>query len=261
MNQLKQRLSAGERVAAAWIELGNADIAEIMVAQGWTTLLIDGEHGVGDLEDWVAVARAAQAAGAEVVLRVPDGSEVTLKKVLDRGFRSLVVPMVNSADQARSIVASCHYPGRGRRGYAAPIVRASDWGARPDYALHQASDELLLMLQCEHVDSVRNLAEILLVDGVDMVFVGPNDLAGSIDRLERMLEPEPQALMAQIEATAQRAGKPLATICGAGRSWDDLWRLGYQFVAGPSDVSLLIEGARAAAAERDKNVLRLGPRY
>lgn len=256
MNRLKQRLAAGERVAAAWVELGNADIAEIMVAHGWTTLLIDGEHGVGDLEDWVAVARAAEAAGADVVLRVPDGSEVTLKKVLDRGFRSLVVPMVNTAEQARAIVAACHYPIRGQRGYAAPIVRASNWGARPDYARHEASDEVLLMLQCEHVEAVGNLADILAVDGVDMIFIGPNDLAGSIGRLEQMLEPEPQALLTQIESTARQCGTPLATICGAGRSWDDLWRLDYRFVVGPNDISLLMAGARAAAAERDKEAAK-----
>ena len=76
MNRLKQRIAAGEQVAAAWLELGNPDIAEIMVRHGWTTLVIDGEHGVGDLDDWVAVARAVEAAGGEVVLRVPDEDAV-----------------------------------------------------------------------------------------------------------------------------------------------------------------------------------------
>lgn len=140
MNRLKQRIAAGEQVTAAWIELGNPDIAEIMVRHGWSTLVIDGEHGVGDLDDWVAVARAAESAGADVVLRAPDGSDTTLKRVLDRGFRSLIVPMVNTAEQARGIIASCRYPGAGRRGYAAPIVRASDWGARPGYARKEAKD-------------------------------------------------------------------------------------------------------------------------
>lgn len=251
MNRLKQRIAAGEQVAAAWLELGNPDVAEIMVRHGWTTLVIDGEHGVGDLDDWVAVARAVEAAGGEVVLRVPDGSDTTLKRVLDRGFRSLIVPMVNTAEQARGIVASCRYPGLGRRGYAAPILRASDWGARPGYARHEAAEELLLMLQCEHVEAVENLPEIAAVAGVDMIFIGPNDLAGSIDHLERMEEPAPQALLRRIEAGAAAAGKPLATILGAGRGWAELRALGYRFMVGPNDISLLIAGARASAAERD----------
>lgn len=252
MNQLKQRILAGEQVAAAWVELGNPDIAEIMARHGWDVLVIDGEHGVGDLEDWVAVARAAEAAGAEVVLRVPDGSDTMLKRVLDRGFRSLIVPMVNSEAQARDIVASCRYPGGGRRGYAAPIIRASHWGARPRYAREEASDEILLMLQCEHVEAVENLPAIAAVDGVDLIFIGPNDLSGSVDHLERMLETRPQELLRRIETEAARAGKPLGTIIGAGRTWKDLRALGYRFVIGPNDISILIAGANMAAAERDE---------
>lgn len=251
MNRLKQRIDAGEQVSAAWLELANPDIAEVMVGHGWGTLVIDGEHGVGDLEDWVAVARAAEAAGADVVLRVPDGSDTMLKRVLDRGFRSLIVPMVNTPEQARAIVDSCRYPGLGKRGYAAPIVRASGWGARPGYALDEAAAELLLMLQCEHIDAVENLAQIAAIPGVDVIFIGPNDLAGSIDHIERLLESAPQDLLRRIEAGAAAAGKPLATITGAGRDWSDLRALGYRFIVGPSDVSLLITAARAAAAERD----------
>ncbi len=251
MNRLKKRLAAGEQVGAAWIELGNPDVAEIMVRHGWDTLVIDGEHGVGDLNDWVAVARAAEAAGADVVLRVPDGADTTLKRALDRGFRSLIVPMVNTAAQAQDIVASCRYPGLGRRGYAAPILRASDWGARSGYARQEAADELLLMLQCEHIDAVENLPQIAAVPGVDLIFVGPNDLAGSIDHLERMEEAAPQELLKRIEASAATAGMPLATILGAGRGWSDLRALGYRFMIGPNDISLLIAGARSSAAERD----------
>lgn len=251
MNRLKARIAAGEHVTAAWAELGSPDNAEILVRHGWPVIVIDGEHGIGSLEDWVAIARAVEAAGGEPVLRVPDGSDTVLKRVLDRGFRSLIVPQVNTAAQAAAIAASCRYPGMGRRGYAAPIVRASGFGQRPGYARHEANDEVFVMVQCEHVEAVDNLAAIAAVPGIDLIFVGPNDLAGSIDRLERMLEPEPQALLARIEAGAKAAGKPLGTITGAGRGWADLKRLGYSFVIGPNDVSLLCAGARAAAAERD----------
>jgi 2-keto-3-deoxy-L-rhamnonate aldolase RhmA len=254
MNPIKARLAAGEFVSAAWAELGNADAAEIMVRHGWPLIVIDGEHGVGDIEQWVAVARSVEAAGGEVVLRVPDGSDTVLKRVLDRGFRSILVPQVNTVEQARSVAAACRYPGLGRRGYAAPIVRASQFGARPDYARQEAHEELLLMVQCEHEDAVANLAEIVKVPGIDMIFVGPNDLAASIDHLERMSEPRPQALLAEIEAVAGKAGMPLGTVLGAGRDWADLKALGYSFVIGPNDVSLLTAATREAATIRDAAV-------
>jgi 2-keto-3-deoxy-L-rhamnonate aldolase RhmA len=251
MNPLKARLAAGEFVTAAWAELGSPDAAEILVRHGWKVIVIDGEHGIGGLEDWVAVARAVEAAGGELVLRVPDGADTTLKRALDRGFRSLIVPMVNTAEQAGAIAASCRYPGLGRRGYAAPIVRGSGFGTRPDYALGGAAEDLLLMVQCEHVEAVENFAAIAQVPGIDLIFVGPNDLSGSVDRLERMLEPEPQALLARIDAQARASGTRLGTITGAGRGWADLRRLGYGLVVGPNDISLLTAAARNAIAERD----------
>jgi len=252
MNSIKKRLMAGEFVTAAWAELGSPDNAEILVRHGWPVVVIDGEHGIGDLEHWVAVARAVEAAGGDVVLRVPDGNESLLKRVLDRGFNSIIVPQVNSAKQAREIAEACRYPGLGRRGYAAPIVRASHFGARPNYARTEAHEDLLLMVQCEHVEAVDNLAEIAAVKGIDMLFVGPNDLSGSIDRLERMMEAEPQSLLKRIETSAKGAGAALGTIVGAGRGWAQLRDLGYRFVIGPNDVSLLCAGATQAAKERDE---------
>ncbi len=256
MNPLKMRLLAGEFVALAWAELGNPDVGEIMVRHGWKNILIDGEHGAGALEDWVAVARAVEAAGGEVVLRVPDGSETVLKRVLDRGFRSLVVPMVNSVDQAEQIARFCRYPGRGQRGYAAPVVRASHWGARPGYARDESHEELLLFVQCEHPAAVAALPEIAAVDGIDGIFVGPNDLSAALGWLERMDHAKTQAALVEVERRARASGTLLATITGAGRNWEDLRQLGYRLVAGVNDVSLLAQSARAAAAERDAELDR-----
>lgn len=251
MNALKARIANGGMITAAWAELGNPDVAEIMVRHGWDTIVIDGEHGIGDVERWVAVARAVESAGGEVVLRLPDGADTTIKRAIDRGFQSFIVPMVNTAEQARNIVASFLYPPRGRRGYAAPILRASDWGVRTGYARDEAHDDVLIMLQCEHVDAVANLPEIVAVDGIGAIFIGPNDLAASAGHLEDMGHTEVQALLGDIERVTKAAQIPLATICGAGRNWGDLEKLGYRFVIGPNDVSMLIESARRAIADRD----------
>lgn len=249
-NRLKARLAAGETVCAAWLEFGAPDVAEALVHAGWDVIVIDCEHGAAGLEDGLKLIRAVESAGGEAVVRVPDGQEATLKRALDRGARSLMVPMVNSAEIAASVAGFCRYPPDGRRGYAAPIVRASDFGARADYRA-MASDELLLMVQIEHIDAVRDLDAIVATPGVDMAFVGPNDLAGSLNLLERMEQPPVQAALAEIERKAAASGAMLGTIVGAGRGWADLRRLGYRFLVGPNDVSLLVAAARAEASARD----------
>jgi 4-hydroxy-2-oxoheptanedioate aldolase len=257
-NRLKARLAAGETVCAMWVEWGAPDIAEAMVHGGWDVIVIDCEHGSAGLEAGLSMIPRVEAAGGEAVIRVPDLHEATFKRALDRGARSIMAPMVNTPEDAARVAGFCRYPPLGRRGYAAPIVRASRWGARPDYRAG-AHDELLLMAQIEHVDAARDFAAIATTPGIDMAFVGPNDLAGSIGMLERLETPEVGALLADIEAKARAAGTWLGTITGAtlgydggpGRDWADLKRLGYRFIVGPNDVSLLMNAARAEAARRD----------
>ncbi|MFV0336510.1 MAG: HpcH/HpaI aldolase family protein [Tropicimonas sp.] len=247
-NQLKKRLRDGETLTATWLDSGSAEVCDIMVNAGWDVILIDCEHGAASLDEGLSLIRAVQAAGGEAILRVPDGSDTTLKRALDRGARSIIVPMVNTVDQAKSIARSCLYPPRGSRGYAAPIVRASHYGRWTDYA-RVAHDDLLLMVQCEHVDAVPHLAEIGAVEGIDMVFVGPNDLSGSIGILEQLDHPELLKLKNRIEETAAANGVPLGTIVGGGRGYLDLQKAGYSFIVGPSDVGLIYTAARQAHEE------------
>lgn len=248
-NPFRTRIKQPGMIPAAWIELGYPDVAEILARHGWSTFVIDGEHGRGDLEDWVHVSRAIEACGGTVILRIPEGNETLIKRALDRGFRNFIVPMVNTVEQAKAVVASFYYPTRGRRGYAAPIVRASDWGAKPDYARVDSFDDLVIMVQCEHVDAVANIDAIMQVEGIDAIFIGPNDLGASAGHLERLDNPEVLALIAKVEEAAARHNMPLATVRSAGRDWKELDALGYRMVAGVNDVSMLIDGARNGLAE------------
>ncbi|NDV52233.1 MULTISPECIES: HpcH/HpaI aldolase/citrate lyase family protein [unclassified Salipiger] len=252
-NKLKARLQAGETVTAAWLEFGTPEVAELLVHTGWDVVVIDCEHGTAGLEEGLGLIRAVEAAGGQAIVRVPDCSEATLKRALDRGARSLMVPMVSSAAMARDIAAFCQYSPRGRRGYAAPIVRASDYGKRTDYA-KTAHDELLIMAQIEHVDTVREVAEIAGIEGIDMAFVGPNDFAASMDHLEDMTHPDVQGQIAEVEKVARAGGLMLGTIVGAGRSYADLREAGYSFIVGPNDISLLAAASRAARAESEMNL-------
>lgn len=255
-NRLRARLAAGRPVVAAWLETGSPEVAEILVRHGWDTVVIDCEHGAAGLEEGLSLIRAVEAAGGDAIVRVPDAAEATIKRALDRGARSLMVPMVASAAMARDVAACAHYAPRGRRGYAAPIVRASGYGTWAGYAA-EAAEEVLVAIQVEHVDAVPQVAEMAAVPGVDMVFVGPNDLAASMGFIERLDAPEVAEAIARIEAATLAAGTMLGTIEGRGRDAGDLYRDGHALIVCPTDVGLL---AVAARAEADRVAARLaGP--
>ena len=251
MNTLKSRIAVGEMITLAWTDLGSPDVAAALVHHGWPLLVIDGEHGIGDLETWVAIERAIVAAGGEAILRVPSGDPALLKRVLDRGFKSIIVPMVSTVEEARAIVDTCYYPGHGgNRGFGAPLVRASNYHQRPNY-MHEAQDELLLIVQCETGEAVDNIEAICALDGIGMVFIGPNDLAGSLGKLGDLQAPELLAAIKKVEAAAAQAGMPLGTITSAGRSYADLRDLGYKLTVSEADVLLLATAAAKAAKARD----------
>lgn len=245
-NPTKAALREGRTVSALWLESASPELAEAAVGAGWKTVLIDNEHGVSSLEHTAHLVRAIEAAGGEVVLRIPANDPTYLKKILDMGVRSIMVPMINDAAQARAFVAACRYPPQGSRGYAAPIVRASGYGAIEDYARH-ANDELLLIGQIEHVDAARDVEAIAAVDGLDMLFIGPNDLAGSLGKLESLEDIEVRELIGDLEQRIIAGDRWMGTITGPGRDVATLSDSGYRFVAGPNDIALFASTLRREA--------------
>ncbi len=244
-NPILAALKRDETVVAMWLETGSADLAEAAVLRGWPTILIDNEHGVASLDEAVTIHRAVRSAGGEVILRVPSADPALLKVVLDRGFRAIMVPMVNTVEAAQELARVCYYPPRGTRGYAAPIVRASGYGANRDYR-RACHDDLLLIAQIEHVDAVDNIAGIAATPGIDALFIGPNDLAGSIGRLEELDHPDVLALCEKAEQEILKSGKWLGSIVRPGRSTADLHERGCRLIAGPSDIGIFLAGADAA---------------
>jgi 4-hydroxy-2-oxoheptanedioate aldolase len=155
--------------------------------------------------------------------------------------------MVETAEEAAAIVRACRYPPGGRRGYSAPTVRASGYGAAADYA-KRASEELLICVQIESDRAIANAGAIAAVDGVDLVFIGVADLSGSLDLLERSGETAVSEQIAQGEAAVRAAGKPLGTVPRPGHGLVDLAGEGYAFVAGLSDAALIRAGMAADLA-------------
>lgn len=244
-NPLKRRLLQGECLAGIWLQSASATHAEIAALAGFEVVLIDNEHGPAGLETTLHMMRAVEAVGAMPIVRVPWNDQVYLKRILDLGANSLMLPMIQSVDEAKAAVAACRYPPRGARGYAASIARASNYGLDADYLAH-AHDDLLLMLQIESARSVDAIAGIAAIEGVDLLFVGANDLAGSIDRLERLEEADAAGLIERADAAIQAAGCRMGTIPRPGQGPQALYAKGHQLVIGPSDLALFRDAARAA---------------
>ena len=248
---LKGRLSADEALFGVWIETGSPTNAEILSRLGFDFLLIDLEHGQGELRDAIEMMRAATGSGTPCIIRVPSADPIYLKRILDSGASALMVPSIETAEEAAAVVSACRYPPAGRRGYAAPIVRASGYGERADY-MRCANEELLLIVQIESAEAVRRAAEICAVDGVDIPFLGVNDMAGSIARLEQLDHPQVRALVRQAEAAMRASGKPMGTVPSAGADWRALLESGYRLIPLASDVGLMRESGLALLRERER---------
>jgi 4-hydroxy-2-oxoheptanedioate aldolase len=241
-NELKKRVSENQPSLGMWISLAEPAIAEIAGHAGYDFVIIDLEHGMADMKDAVTMLRTLAAYDTTAMVRVPGHDADFLKRILDAGAQTLMVPMVETPDQARAIVSACRYPPQGRRGYAAPGVRASGFGKTEDY-VERAADELFIALQIESVQGVENAAEIAAVDGVDMIFIGAADLSGDMGMLAQTSRPEVVEQITKCVAAVKSVGKSMGTIPRADRSNIELIEDGFVVVTGSVDVGILRNAA------------------
>ncbi len=241
-------MRAGTPVCGYWTELFSPTATEIMSAAGYDCTMIDLEHGAADLGDAVAVMRALRGSACTPLVRVPANDPTWIKRVLDAGAQGVMVPVVNSAAEAEAAVAACHYPPRGFRGMAAPIVRAARYGDDWQGYVRDIAGSLLVICQVETGTAVENVAEITAVDGLDMIFVGPFDLSGSLGHLGEPDHPDVRAAIARVEEAAKAAGCLLGGIPTPERAPKALYEAGYDLVLADIDLVMLREGARAGVA-------------
>jgi len=244
-NRLKARLRSGERTFCSWSLLGNAMAAEIMALAGVDAIVIDHEHGPADLMSAITIMQAASAAEATTIMRVPSHDSIYVKRALDAGIEGIMFPSVNTADQARAVVAACRYPPDGKRGAAYSYVRASNYGLNAsDYVAH-AADNILILAQVESHVAVENLSEIVAVDGIDGFYIGPLDMSGSIGKLGELQDPEVAGLLAGAEDAVLKSGKALGGSAGGHEAARRMLERGYTLVGIGSDIELIRDGLRA----------------
>ncbi|MFE5672344.1 HpcH/HpaI aldolase/citrate lyase family protein [Agromyces sp. NPDC056523] len=241
------RLAAADRpLVGLWVCSGSPVMAELVAGSGVDWVLIDGEHSPNGLESILAQLYAVSAYPVAPVVRVPIGDTVIIKQVLDLGAQNLLVPMVDSAAHAEELVRAIRYPAGGVRGVGASLARSSRWNRVPGY-LANASSTVSLTVQIESAAAVAAVDEILAVDGVDAIFIGPADLAASMGRLGEPTHPEVvEAVLTALRAAAA-AGKPAGVNAFVPEEAERYLAEGTAFVAVGADVALVARATEALA--------------
>lgn len=248
-NLLKHRLKVGEVTRGIWLALADPYAAEIAGTAGFDWLLIDGEHAPNDLRSTLAQLQGLAASGTSPVVRLRDSDPARIKQALDIGAQSLLIPMVDSADQARMLVQATRYPPEGFRGVGSSMARASLFSAIPDY-LTTANDQICLIVQVESVKGMAALDEILTVEGVDAVFFGPADLAADMGHLGNAAHPDVRAALLDGLRRTRAAGKAAGILATDAAFADESEAAGANFVGVGIDVTILAGALRALAARQ-----------
>jgi 4-hydroxy-2-oxoheptanedioate aldolase len=247
-NPVKNRLQAGETLLGTWLSIGDTLGAEVMACIGWDWLLIDMEHGPIPLSNATAMVSAVRAGGTTPFVRTAWNESSQIQRVLDLGAYGIIVPMVNTADDARAVVRDARFPPLGARSRGG--VRANlAFGTDGNTYRERANDEVLVFVQIETEEAVANAATIAAVEGIDGLFVGPNDLAASSGKRWPDVWDSDAAYMesiASIPAITKAAGKTPGIHARDPEMATQVTEMGYRFVGVAGDVVFLISAATAA---------------
>lgn len=244
-NPFKAALKAGQPQIGCWLGLADAYAAEVMSTAGYDWLLVDGEHAPNDLRSTLEQVRVIEASNSHPVARLPIGETWMIKQYLDVGVQNILVPMVDSGDQAAELVRAVRYPPAGVRGVGASLARVSRFGAIPDY-LTTADDQICLLVQVENRTGLAALDDILATD-VDGVFIGPADLAADLGHLGNADHPDVVAAIFDALTRIVAAGKAAGILTLDPSMQQKCLDHGVTFLATDIDVTLLAKASRSAA--------------
>lgn len=246
-NTFKRALSQGVPQFGLWAAFADAYVTEALAATGFDWLLIDNEHAPNDLRSTLAQLQAVAPYRSHPVVRPVRSDTALIKQMLDIGVQTLLLPMIDTVEQAREAVAATRYPPHGVRGVGSALARVSRWNHVAGY-LERASDEICVLVQVETVTALENLADIAAVDGVDGVFFGPADLSASMGMLGKPGAEHVRAAIRDGIEQVRRAGKAAGVLAPDEAFAREYLQAGANFVAVGTDVSLLCGAARKLLA-------------
>lgn len=254
-NQTLTKLARGEATIGCWLTIGSPIVAAIMGRCGLDWVVIDTEHGAVSYDAMVVCIHELLATSTVPIVRVAWNDPVLVKRALDAGALGILVPMVMNAEEAKQAVDSAKFPPKGVRsvgGFVAQVLLGDDY-------IPAANDQILVAVQIEHIDAVHRAKEICQVEGVDVVFIGPNDLAASLGLTGTPFRQNPQwqGAVQRVLDAANEAGKAAGIQCGTVEEGVQRLQQGFRFVAVASDarflqssLSLLAQSLRAAIIDR-----------
>jgi 4-hydroxy-2-oxoheptanedioate aldolase len=243
INGFKQSLRKGRAQIGLWMGMTEPAVVELLAGAGFDCLVIDCEHTPNNPRSALPLLQAMAPYPVHPIVRPVNGAAELIKQYLDIGAQTLVVPMIETAEQAALVVAATRYPTRGNRGVASATTRSSRWNQIEDY-FHRSDAEMCVLVQVESVKGLENLPAIAAVEGVDGVFFGPADLAASMGLLGKPMDAAVRAAIARGIATVRSAGKAAGTLTGDAALAREYLAMGALFVAVGVDMSLLAGAAR-----------------
>jgi len=246
LNTFKKALADGKTLFGCWLVLADTFSAELMGTAGFDWLVIDGEHAPNDLRSILAQLQVLEASGSHPVVRVPIGETWLLKQVLDAGAQTVLVPMVDNAAQARQLVRDVTYPPDGDRGVGYALTRAARFSQITDYG-STADAQICLLVQIESRAGLLALDDILEIDGIDGVFIGPADLAADMGHMGNALHPDVQSAIMDALTRIDASGKAAGILSTNDDMTNDAINAGARFIAVGADVLLLSHAAQALA--------------
>lgn len=242
-NTFRDALRAGRPQIGLWVGLADANAAEALACTGYDWLLLDGEHAPNDPRSVLDQLRAVAPYPVHAIVRPVQADVALVKQYLDIGAQTLLVPMVDTPEQAALMVRAMRYAPEGIRGMGAALARASRWNQVEDY-LNQANGQMCLLVQAESTEAIANLPAIAAVEGVDGVFFGPADLSASMGLRGQPNHPEVQRVILEGIATVRAAGKAAGILSVDPVAAQRYLDAGALIVAVGVDTSLLVKAAR-----------------
>ena len=246
-NAFKAALANGLPQVGIWSSLCSNIAAEILACSGFDWILIDTEHAPNEVPGVLSQLQAMAAGTAEPVVRCAWNDTVMMKRILDIGARSILVPFVQNAQEAQAAVSATRYPPFGNRGVSV-AQRANRYGRVADYH-RKAHENICVLVQVETRAAVSQIEAIAAVEGVDGIFIGPSDLAADLGHLADTRHPEVQALIAEACARIRAAGKAAGMLSGDPDDGAGYFDMGFTFVAVGSDLGILARGAAKQGAD------------
>jgi 2-keto-3-deoxy-L-rhamnonate aldolase RhmA len=240
MDSFRLRLKNGTLHLGTLISLGSPEIAEIMADAGFDWLFIDIEHSPMDVLDAQRILQATEGR-LDVIIRVPLNDEIWIKKSLDIGAAGVMIPLVLTADDARKAIRFCKYPPRGTRSVG--VGRAHRYGATLQHTINTANDETAVIIQVEHITAVDNIDDILAVEGIDAVLVGPYDLSASMGLIGQVMDPQVQQAIDRVRNACQKKKMPLGIFTASAEQAKEFSNQGYNLITVSTDTLMLVETA------------------